>query len=90
MKTLKDYKAAIKIGVKLECTDHPNENMLGVRTVTHVQGNAYTFSLPHKDNLKFWSYYPKASDIEFDGSNTIRIRLSALRYQTLTLLQAAP
>lgn len=65
MKTLSDLKKRIVLGTKIVKVDCCHEKFkpetLGkVRTVDHVQGNAFTMD-------GSWIYYQKSSDYEFDG-----------------------
>lgn len=62
MKTLSDLKKRIRVGTKIVKVDSCcKPATLGkVRTVDHVQGNAFTMD-------GSWLYYQKSSDYEFDG-----------------------
>ena len=62
MKTLADVKRAIKIGTKILKTDSAIkvETVGKIRTVDHVQGNAFTMD-------KSWMWWKKADCYEIDG-----------------------
>lgn len=68
--TLKAFKDAIKVGVRLSVVDHFQPKFLGTsRVVVTVQGNGYWFKNDGDDPKArpWWGDFPKASGLDFDG-----------------------
>lgn len=88
MKNLADFKRALIIGTKVQTTFHldfkgRNEDGTpiygdkdrGIRPVSIVQSNSVAFEQVLTDGKKQdqWLQWPKASDCEFTGDNTVVI-----------------
>lgn len=66
--TLKQFKAAIKVGMAIEVLDHWLPKYIGtMRHVTKVQGNGFFFTMGGSPE-RCWSPFPRASELRFvDG-----------------------
>lgn len=74
MKNLADLKRAIKPGVKIECLEHWQPNMVGrVMTVAKVQTNAFTTRSEGDDGRQGWHRYEKANCYSFPAADTFRV-----------------
>ncbi len=80
MKTLSDLKRTIQVGTRIRCIENTYRPELNgtMRTVVKVQGNAFVWRQDDQtDTRGSWTYYPKASDAEFDGTNTFKLALKS-------------
>lgn len=76
MKTLKEFKQAIKVGTKLKVTTFWfGKPETTIRTVTKAQGNGFktSFTRPNGEFIDgSWMDYPKAKDCKVIG-NTLEV-----------------
>lgn len=75
MKTLADFRRALKVGTRWEGFNHYYQSSFGVREVSKVQSNSFAFKNT-KDNGEVsnsWSDFPKAKDIKFREDGTVEI-----------------
>lgn len=74
MKSLKDFKSALKPGERWTCfnsmgwKNYPSKEI--IREVVRVQSNAVTFKGPYDVN-ESWLYWPKAKQLTFINNNGI-------------------
>jgi hypothetical protein len=65
MKTLAEFKRALKVGSVWNCIHVLNENRSGDRIVVKVQANSVCFLT--QDGTNSWLNFPRASEYEFDN-----------------------
>lgn len=71
MKTLADFKRALKVGTKWEGFNHYYQSSFGVRELSKVQSNSFAFkTVEGKDS---WIDFPKSKDIKFKDDGTVEI-----------------
>lgn len=72
--SLADFKKALKVGVEVE-TEHAKIGSFGIRKISIVQTNSFALSTTKKNGeiVDSWCQYPKAKDIECNGTNTVKI-----------------
>lgn len=91
--SLKAYKEAVKVGGRMRVLAHWNAKCVGEeRVIDKVQGNSFRFRVdgrnkPDGSPEPFWSPFPKASQLEFDG-RVAKVRLDERRFWELELLPA--
>lgn len=78
--SLKAYKEAVKVGGRMRVLAHWIAECVGdVRVIDKVQGNSFRYRVdgrnkPDGSPEPFWSPFPKASELEFDGK-VARVKL---------------
>lgn len=72
MKTLADFKRAMKVGSYWTGFNHLYKSSLGLREVSKVQSNAFAFLIP-ESGQNSWCDFPKAKDIEFGEDGSVNI-----------------
>ncbi len=74
MKTLADFKRALKIGSMWEGFNHYYKTSLGIREVSKVQSNSFAFkTIKEGVESNSWANFPKAKDIQFKDDGTVDI-----------------
>lgn len=75
MKTLADFKRALRVGSKWEGFNHYYQSSLGVREVSKVQSNSFAFKIVDDkgEERNSWCDFPKAKDIKFKEDGTVEI-----------------
>ena len=75
MKTLADFKRAVKIGTKWEGFNHFYNSSFGIREVSKVQSNRFAFKTVtvNGEVCDSWSDFPKSKDIRFKEDGTVEI-----------------
>jgi hypothetical protein len=75
MKTLADFKRAMKVGTRWSGYNHLYKSNMGVREVSKVKSTSFAFRM-QKDDGSFvdsWCDFPKAPNIEFMDDGTVNI-----------------
>lgn len=73
MKTLADFKRAMRIGTKWSAYNHYYNSDMGIRECSIAQTNRFAFKTIKNDGeiCNSWCDFPKASDIEFTNDTVV-------------------
>jgi hypothetical protein len=77
MKTIADFKRAMRVGTVVTVTDHKHPALNGERTIVKAQSQRLCLTLPADhpragDVTESWFDIPKRADFTFDG-DSVRI-----------------
>lgn len=83
LETLKDLKARMTVGARLEAIEHWIEKHRGkIRTIVKSQGNGY-FYKNDGDDTRYWSEYPPRKQMAFHDDGSITFHAGEERFWRL-------